>query len=301
MADDYESIIKTYEDIAAGYESMSGAGTQTGSINVNPNSSGYGYQINRTGSTPSGYYGSYSTPGGNLITIGSPPVESGGVSTTSGARQPSGSSGRTQKASTSYSVGYQGPTVDKPEYQMAEFQSPDQFKAPEYAPPDQDPAREKELRQEYMASGMRQVRKSTSEAIISSKSLDNPNAQALFIEKALSGVGDAVSEIAGTAGKEARSAAQAEYAQEMSKYNFGWKALADEAKVNYDAEWNQAVMDFQEQQARNRADYQLQASVYGQMPLDQQASGLSSGGTSGRTGSEFYQSQLDKMLNRTWG
>jgi hypothetical protein len=278
MAYDYESLIKTYEDIASGYESMTGAGTTTGNVNTNPNSSGYGYNINRTGSTPSGYYGSYSTPGGNLITIGAPPTTQQQSSQQSSGSAKKSSSGGGYSSGASYSLGYQGPTVDKPEYQTTEFKGPGEYKAPEYAPPEYDDAVEKKLRSEYMAPGMRQVRQSTAQAITSSKSLDNPNARALFIEKALSGVGDAISSVSATAGKEARSAAMDQYKMDMEKYNFGWKALSDEAKTNYDSEWQKAIMDFQESRYANQMDYQMQANLFSQMPLDQQASAYSGSG-----------------------
>ena len=148
----------------------------------------------------------------------------------------------------------------QPTMERVEFEAPAAYKAPEYEPPERDPMLEKRLRQEYMAPGMRQVRRSTQQAIISSKSLDNPNARSLFIQKALEGVGSAVSQIAGTAGKEARAEAEARYQDDLSKYHTAWGSLRDESKTRYDAEWQQAIMKYQEDQWAREKGVELESA-----------------------------------------
>lgn len=314
MPDDYESTIQTYEDIAQGYADQGRNQNLEGSRNLDPNTSGYNYNINRTGQTKPGFYGSYSTPSGGLVTIGAPPpgphdrgrsvAGPGRTGGDAGSRitRPGGGGGG--GGGRSVSLGYQGPTVARPEYQTTEFEAPGKFQAPEYKPPERDEAVEAKLRDQYMAPGMRQVRKGTSQAILSSKSLDNPNTRAMFIERALGGVGDAISKVAGTAGREASTEASRRYGQDMEKYHFGYNAKSNEAKIQYDSEWKQAIMDFQEQRTASQRAYETQANVFRQMPLAQQAGALPGGGgspTGSRTGYTGAPGDYNKWFDETYG
>jgi hypothetical protein len=185
--------------------------------------------------------------------------------------------------------------MDRPELKRAEFEKPDALKYDEYKPPEQDPAVEKQLRQEYMAPGMRQVRQSTQQAIISSRSFDNPNARSMFIQKALEGVGSAVSKIAGTAGREATGEARLQYRDELDKYHKGFQIGMEETRSNWDSAWDTAMMMFQEQSKQNAMEYQQGMSVYGQQSAGQQIEGYNQS-TAGMSPSRLkLQEKLDKM------
>jgi len=153
------------------------------------------------------------------------------------------------------------------EYKPVSFQAPDPYKSPAYKPPERDEMVEKKLRREYMGSGMRQIRRATSQAVISSKSMDNPNARSLFIGKALEGVGGAISKVAGTAGREASKEATVRYHDDLNKYHTAWGALRDEAKAKYDSAWQSALMNFQEKQYAARSDMTVEGSDEGVQPV----------------------------------
>ncbi len=252
MADDISTVIAGYEDIAGGYEQMNRERMEN-------------YPLTRGGEsmtiTPQGTTRGGGVPG-TVITVGTPPPGPhdrgrSGIPTT-GARRYAGVGRAAPSGSQGISMGYQGPTMAKPE-----FQRPGGLKYGAYKPPEYDPGQERKLRQEYMAPGMGQVRKTTSQAMITSKSMDNPNTRSLFVEKALSGVGEAVSQIAGTAGREAGREARGRYQDEVTKYNTGWKILADETRANWDKEWDTALMQYKEQM-----------NLYAQQPYPQQVEGM---------------------------
>lgn len=155
-----------------------------------------------------------------------------------------------------------------PEYKPVDFKAPDKFALPDYKPPERDESEERRFRREYMGPGMAQVRRSTSEAMISSRQLDNPNARALFVKQALSGVGEAVEQVAGGAQKQARAESARRYAEDVANYQNMWTAkILPEAQANYEAQWNKAVMDYQQQvfgaQAKYQAGAQMAAQGYG--------------------------------------
>jgi len=134
------------------------------------------------------------------------------------------------------------------QYKPVEFQAPGDLKLPEYKPPERDEAEERGFRREYMGPGMAQIRRSTQEAIISSKSFDNPNARALFIRDALKGVGEGVEKVAGGAAREARAESTRRYSEDIANYVNKWNAKAQEATAKYDSQWKSAMVNFQEQQ-----------------------------------------------------
>jgi len=173
---------------------------------------------------------------------------------------------------------YSGPAMERPT-----LETPEKLKLGEYKPPEYDKGEEKKLRAQYMAPGMSQIRRSTSQAIISSKSLDNPNARSLFINKALEGVGGAVSQVSATAGQQARAEARASYRDELEKYNIGWKAKAEVAKTNWSAQWDKAL-----------ADYKAAMGVFSQQPLGMQIEQMGEGSSS----PSLYQTQLQRSIQR---
>lgn len=290
---DYGSLIKTYDETTAGYNQM-----------AKEQSPGYGYPTRTTVPGP-GFSGSYGTPGGNLITIGTPPPgpHDRGRSY-AGVPSPGGASGRESMASPSgrieTSMPQQGPTMPKPSLDRAKFKAPDKLKYDKYKPPERDPMEEKKLRAEYMAPGMRQVRRTTQESVLSSKSFDNPNARSMFIQKALQGVGDAVSQIAGTAGKQAASEATNRYAMQLDKYHTGFKVGQEEKRANWDSAWQAAMMEFQAKNQQNVAEYSSAMGIYGQQSGPQQIEGAG-GGSYGSGRSQMYQDQLAKQMQKTWG
>jgi hypothetical protein len=238
MANNQQPQLSEIEKATQIYESMGQNTGLSGSVNTDPGTSGYGYSINRTGSTPQGFVGSYSTPRGNLITIGSPPAN---VSGGGGGTQRKASGGSGYRSGVSYGGStYTGPTMEKPV-----LKDVGDLDLPDYTPPEYDEKLERRLRSEYMAPGMSQVRRATSQAVISSKSIDNPNARALFINQALEGVGTATAKIAGSAGKEATAESHRRYSDELTKYDKGWKVLADETKANWDKDWFQAMQEYE--------------------------------------------------------
>lgn len=255
-----EKATNIYGDIAKGYESM----PRTVST-VDPQ--GAQLQIGKTYDQGT-YWGSTPTQVRS---------QSGGGGGAGGYVQPQVRDDRisrpTRTPSAPISMGYMGPTMDKPTLEQAKLKGPGKLKYDEYKPPERDPREEKALRQEYMAPGMSQVRKSTQQAIISSKSFDNPNARANFINKALEGVGSAVSNIAGTAGRAAGKEARMRYQDEVTKYHTGYQVGMEEAKTNWDAAWQVAMTKFQSQTSANLANYQAAMQTYGQMPLPQQIEG----------------------------
>ena len=148
-------------------------------------------------------------------------------------------------------------------YKPVEFKAPSDLKMPEYKPPERDEAQEKGFRREYMGPGMAQVRRSTQEAITSSKSFDNPNARALFIRDALKGVGEGVEKVATGAGKEARAESGRRHQEDVAAYVGQWNAKATEATAKHQADWNAAMMQFQEKQyaARQATDPNVSATA----------------------------------------
>jgi hypothetical protein len=290
---DYGSLIQTYDDIATGYNQMS-----------KEQSAGYGYPTRSTVPGP-GFTGSYSTPRGNLVTIGAPTRSihdrGRGVSGPSSygdnrISRDIGGPGRVEGPA----YGAAGPTMPKPSLSKAKFDSPGKLKFDQYKPPERDPMEEKKLRQEYMAPGMRQVRRTTQESILSSKSFDNPNARSLFIQKALEGVGGAVSQIAGQAGKQAAAEATSRYAMELDKYHTGFKVGQDEKRANWEAAWDAAVMEFAAKNQQNLSEYSAAMNIYGNQSAAQQIEGAG-GGSYGSGRSQMYQDQLAKQIEKTWG
>lgn len=183
-----------------------------------------------------------------------------------GARTSGGGGG-----SASYSVGYRGPTMDMPT-----FKAPEDYKSPDYKPPEYDEGLEKKLRQQYMAPGMSQVRRSQQQATISAKSIDNPNARALFINQAMEGAGAAISQVAGTATRGAQQEARARYSDELSKYNKTWEIAASDSKLAWDKEWETAMQE-----------YTVGLGLFSKMPLPDQISAYNKETGTGSKGSSL--------------
>lgn len=187
---------------------------------------------------PQGIYGNMGTVGQTRQSQITRPTASGGYS-----------------GGGSYSAGVQQT------YNPVKFNAPENLKLPEYKPPERDEGLTRQLRREYMGPGVNQIRRTTQEAIISSKSMDNPNARSLFIEKALAGVGQGIARVSATAGQEANREATQRYSEAMQKYNTGYKIMAEEAKAAYDSKWKQALMDFQERQYAARSNMNVGTST----------------------------------------
>jgi hypothetical protein len=183
--------------------------------------------------------------------------------------------------SVSYSMGYQGPKMDMPK-----FNAPKAYKSPAYNAPEYDEGLERKMRQQYMAPGMSQVRRSMQQATISSKSIDNPNARALFINQAFEGAGSAISQVAGTATRSAQAGAQARYSDELSKYDKEWNIQNNDAKLAWDTEWMQAMKE-----------YEVGLGLFSQMPLTDQVSAYNS---DTGTGGGKSTSGLKFSMGRWW-
>lgn len=148
-------------------------------------------------------------------------------------------------------------------YKPVEFKAPGQLSLPEYKPPEYDQGQERQYRREYMAPGEAQARRATQEAIISSKSMDNPNARALFIRNALQGLGGALEKISAGATQQARAEANQRHQNEVAAYVGEWNRKARESQAKYDASWQTAMFNFQEQQTAARSEQQLSGQAGG--------------------------------------
>lgn len=246
----YEALTQAYNDIAAGYEDMNRQRMEN-------------YPLTRgtttAYSTPQGISYGGGVPG-TVISIGGTPQARFNPQMAAGAGyQPSSGGGGRMGGSSS--AGAKGP------YTPVQFNAPGKIKLPEYKPPEYDEKKEKALRSEYMGPGMAQARRAVSQAIVSSKSLDNPNARSMFIQNALSGLGQAVEKVSTGASQQARAEARARYSDELGKYFTGWKALAEETKLNWDAEWKSALTNFQEKQWGAHAGYAMPGEEGGQQYL----------------------------------
>lgn len=223
QGESWDSIINSYNDVAAGYAGMDqevSTKDQYGNELVPGNYyEGAGY-----------YWGedpvNYSTPQQTTQQSSGGGSSSGGQTSSGGGSSSGGST-------------YTGPTYEQPT-----LEGPGDLTLPEYTPPEYDKAEERKLREEYLAPGMQQIRRSTQQAIVSSKSLDNPNARALFINQALEGVGSAVSDVTASATQSAYNAAQQNYANELSKYFTGWQAEVSAAQTQYQADWSAALAEY---------------------------------------------------------
>jgi len=116
---------------------------------------------------------------------------------------------------------------------------------PDYKPPSENKMTEKKKREELYQRGRGDLASQVHNAIISAKSLDNPNARAMFIREALRGMGQGLNEIMKGASSGASQYAARKRAEELGIYNAKFQAQSQEVMANYDAELQQAAAQWQ--------------------------------------------------------
>lgn len=116
---------------------------------------------------------------------------------------------------------------------------------PDYELPEEDESiYKKEYEMVYQRSKA-PVAQGVSEAIMSSKSLDNPMARMDFVRKALSGYGQALTAISQAATEAAQEKAAYEYNKLVQEYNMQYKKEYAEAVAAYEKEIQQAVANWE--------------------------------------------------------
>ncbi len=128
---------------------------------------------------------------------------------------------------------------------MPRFKFDQQLDLPDYSPPEEDPQAYRAARQEAMGRGERAIRNRAQEAIMSSKSIDNPQARKQFINSVLSGVGEGLEAVAAGAGREARQVTGAKRAEQMQVYNAKYQAQSQEAMSRYEQGFKTALLNYQ--------------------------------------------------------
>jgi hypothetical protein len=116
---------------------------------------------------------------------------------------------------------------------------------PEYNAPEEDPAIYKHEYETVYQRTKAPVEQGVSEAIMSSKSLDNPMARMDFVRKALSGYGEALTGIASAAHSAAQEEAARQYANQMQEYQMQYKAEYAEAVAAYEKELQAAISNWE--------------------------------------------------------
>ena len=137
---------------------------------------------------------------------------------------------------------------------LPKFEFDKKLDLPDYKPPEEDPMLYKRYRQEAMGRGEREIRNRAQEAILSSKSIDNPQARKQFINAVLSGVGQGMESVAAGAGREARGLAGQKRAEQMQIYNAKYKAKSTEAMSQYEQDFKTALLNYQAQMTQAEAN-----------------------------------------------
>lgn len=146
---------------------------------------------------------------------------------------------------------------------IPEFHFSGSLDLPDYQPPAEDDEFYKRERSALMGRGLRGLRNRTQEAIISSKSIDNPNARRQFVKDVLSGYGEGLEAVSAEAGREAKAEVGRKRAEEVSIYNAQYQAESQEAKANYDQQLQEELMNWQSAYQNAQAGYQNGAATAG--------------------------------------
>ena len=136
------------------------------------------------------------------------------------------------------------------------------YQAREYAPPEEDPGIYNAERSKAMGQGLRSLRNRTQEAMLMSRSLDNPQARQQFVRNALEGYGRGLESVAAGASREARTQANTKRAEQLRIYNSKYKALSAQDMTNYQNKLNKIASDFAQAQTANATNYQNRAGQY---------------------------------------
>lgn len=116
---------------------------------------------------------------------------------------------------------------------------------PEYNPPAEDEGVRKAAFEESYQRGKGDLSQSVHNAIISTKSLDNPAARAKMMDTVLSSMGSGLNEIAKAAGQTANQEAARKRAEQLQIYNAQYSAESAEAQAEYNRDLAEAQMNFE--------------------------------------------------------
>jgi hypothetical protein len=125
---------------------------------------------------------------------------------------------------------------------------------PEYTPPAEDKSVKREAFEEVYQRGRGDMATQTHNAIISTKSLDNPAARAKMMDTVLSSMGAGLNEIAKAAGTAANQEAARKRAEQLNIYNAQFQVESAEAQAQYDKELMEAQMNYEAEMAQYQAE-----------------------------------------------
>ncbi len=126
-------------------------------------------------------------------------------------------------------------------------------KAPAYVPSEVDTSRIAFLTQQAAAPGLRGLRRELQGVL--SKRYDNPNVQSMVAERALSGYGDGVADVMGSAGRQGLSLYAPEYQSQTQADRYDYTAEVNRLNADYQA----ALQDYYNEQARKTSGRGLTA------------------------------------------
>jgi hypothetical protein len=134
---------------------------------------------------------------------------------------------------------------------------------PEYKPPAEDEGVKKQAFEETYQRGKGDLQQSTHQAILATKSLDNPNARAQMMDAVLSSMGSGLNEVAKAAGNAANQEAARKRAEQLTIYNAQFQVESAEAQAEYDRDLTERMANYEAQQAQEAADAATKASEPG--------------------------------------
>jgi len=128
----------------------------------------------------------------------------------------------------------------------------------EYKLPDEDPSVYNKARAEALNPALRALREGTREAIVTSQSLDNPNARGAFIKQALRGYGEGLERASVGAGREARQVAMDKRRETIDQYKTNYSARSNAYLANYQNTINTLAANYANQQSTAIANFNAQ-------------------------------------------
>lgn len=147
-------------------------------------------------------------------------------------------------------------------YVAGEFKPTGEFALPEYAPPEENKRLEMQKREEFSASGRQALGKKSTEALLTTRNLDNPNARAKMLESVLSGYGQGYEKVAGEAGNAANRYAQQKRSEELHTYASKWSADAEVSRKRYETDFGNQLRNFMMGEAARQQNYTQQQHIY---------------------------------------
>jgi hypothetical protein len=134
---------------------------------------------------------------------------------------------------------------------------------PEYKPPAEDDNVKKQAFEETYQRGKGDLQQATHQAIISTKSLDNPAARAQMMDAVLGSMGSGLNEVAKAAGSAANQEAARKRAEQLNIYQAQFQVESAEAQAAYDKELTEAMANYEAQHAQFQMDQQVAANQPG--------------------------------------